>query len=427
MRQRGAVPALCLSLALVSCGGSTSPTAPTPSPTPPVSPTVFTVQASAASSVLTTTQRTALGFQYGPPDGTIGVLMNGGSYTFFMAARSSSSCAGTPLTQGTYRLGGSLTAFTAPFGCSAEVTPSSSGDPNGYTFDQDYAGGGPVLAVNSATGAAGLLHIYHGEAHGGTCAATGHCSYSSLGMAFSQDGGATFLKLGEIVQPYLTRSAILGANQNLDVGGGTLVVADGNGQHIANLASADSSNIYLYVFYADRDPSAATSTACNQTPCLAVARAPLATMVADAFAGNTAAFPTLFKKFYNGGFTEPGTSGDPNAAANSGHYTAVIAAAGSFPSVLYDASTQQYLIAYTTGNNAIAMQHGSTLLSWSGPITSGAITDGADTLLYPTLIGEGTDPTTGSGDPWLCYISATDWPNWSSATLVSRRLQLTYK
>ncbi len=422
---RSVVSTLFLCLALVSCGGTSSTPPATQTPAPPA-PTVFTVQASAAASLLTASQRTALGFQYGPPDGTLGVLLNAGSYTFFTAARSSSSCTDTPATQGTYRLGGSLTSISAPFGCHAEITSSSAGDPNGYTFDQDYAGGGPVLAVTSAAGAAGILHIYHGEVHGGTCNTTGHCTYASLGMAISKDGGATFSKLGEVVQPFLTRSAILGSNQNLDIGGGTLVVADGNGQHIANLETADPLNTYLYVFYSDRDPAAATGSACNQTPCLAVARAPLATVIADAFSGNTSAFPSLFKKFYNGAFTEPATSGDLNAAINSGHYTAVIPTPGSFPSVLYDSSTQQYLIAYTTGNNAIAMQHGSTLLSWSGPIASGAITDGSNTILYPTLVGEGSDPSTASGNPWLFYIDATDWPSWPSATYVSRRLQLAY-
>ncbi len=420
------VSLLSLCLTLVSCGGTPS-RAPAPPTTGPPAPTVFTVQASSATNLLTAAQRTASGFQYGPPDGTLGVLLESGIYIFFGAARSSSACTSTPSIQGTYRLGGSLSAISAPYDCRALVTPSSTGDPNGYTFDQDYAGGGPVLAVVSAAGAPGILHIYHGEAHGGTCSTSGHCTYASLGMAISTDGGTTFSKLGEIVQPYLTRSDVLGANQNLDVGGGTLVVADGNGQHIANPATADPLNTYLYVFYSDRDPSAAIDSACNQTPCIAVARAPLAAVVAAAFAGNTAAFPSLFKKFYNGAFTEPGTSGDPNAATNSGHYTAVIAIAGSFPSVLYDASTEQYLIAYTTANSAIAMQHGSTLLSWSGPIMSGAITDGTNTILYPTLVGEENDPATGNGNPWLLYIDATAWPSWPSATYVSRRLQLSYK
>lgn len=427
MRPISASLMVCLCFAMISCGGTATPPASSPASPPVTAAAVFTIQPSAETPLLTPTQRSALGFQYGPPDGNIGVLLTGGRYSFFMPARGSSTCTGTPTAQGTYRLGGTFSAITAPFGCSAAITPSSNGDPNGYTFDQDYAGGGPVLAITSSTGAAGILHVYHGEAHGGTCASTGHCTYSSLGMAISSDGGATFQKLGEIVQPYLTRAAVLGANQGIDVGGGTLIVADGNGAHITNLATADASNVYLYVFYTDRDPSAATATACNQTPCLAVARAPLLCVFADAFAGNTAAFPTLFKKFYNGGFTEPATSGDPNAASNAGHYSPVVAAAGSFPSVLYDASTQQFLLAYTTSNHAIVMQHGSTLLSWSGPIASGAITDGTNSILYPTLVGEGDDPATGNGTPWLFYISATDWPSWPTATVVSRRLQLTYK
>ena len=70
------------------------------------------------------------------------------------------------------------------------------------------------------------------------------------------------------------------------------------------------------------------------------------------------------------------------------------------------------------------MQHGATLLSWSCPIVSAAFTDGANAILYPTLVGEGSDPATGNGNPWLIYIDATSWPSWPSATYVSRRLQL---
>jgi len=246
-------------------------------------------------------------------------------------------------------------------------------------------------------------------------------------MAISKDRGATFSKLGEILQPYVTRSSIINANANLEVGGGTLLIADGNGQHIPNLAAADRSSVFLYVFYSDLDPAAATSSPCNQDSCLAVARAPLAQVVEDAFSGNTAAFPTLFKKFYKGGFTEPGTSGDPNAAANSGHYTPVIATPGSFPSVLYDAAIQQYLIAYTTGNNTIEIRHGAALLSWSSPVASGTITHRPNSILYPTLIGDGADPATGNGEPWLFYVTAPSWPDWSTAALVSRRLQLANK
>jgi hypothetical protein len=96
---------------------------------------------------------------------------------------------------------------------------------------------------------------------------------------------------------------------------------------------------------------------------------------------------------------------------------------GSFPSVLYDAGTQQYLLAYTTGNNAVEMRNGGTLLSWSTPLTSGAI-GGTGSLLYTTLVGEGTDPSTGSGNPYLYYVRSTGDPFWANATVISRRVQL---
>ena len=152
---------------LTGCsGGGTIPTAPKPSGT-------FTLQLQPASPVLTVAQRTSLGFMDGPPDGTLGVLLTNGTYSFYGAALSGTSCAGTPKMQGTYRLGGSFTAITAPYGCTALIQPG--GDPNGYTFDINYAGGGPVLAVTGSSGQAGVLHVYHGEFHGGTCG-TGPCT-----------------------------------------------------------------------------------------------------------------------------------------------------------------------------------------------------------------------------------------------------------
>ncbi len=397
---------------LASCGrGGT---------TIPVQTAAFTLQLQPPSPVLTVAQRTALGFKDGPPDGTLGVLLNNGTYSFYGAALSGSTCPGTPGVQGTYRLGGSLTAITATYGCTALIQPG--GDPNKYTFDTNYAGGGPVLSVTSAAGQAGVLHVYHGEFHGGVCG-TGTCTYASLGMAFSEDGGATFQKMGEIVQPYATRSTQINAGKETQVGGGTLVLADANGDHIANVTAASPSSVYLYVFYYDADPSAASP--CDVGQCLGVARAQLSAVLTAAFAGNTAAFPTLFTKFYNSGWTQPGTSGDPNAAANSGHYTPVIAATGAFPSVVYDSTTQQYVIAYAAANHtSIMMQHGSSLLSWSGPVATGVVTDGTNALLYPTLVGEGGDPTTSSGEPWLFYLDATTWPDWPAATIVNRRVQL---
>lgn len=177
-------------------------------PSTPTGSETFTLQLEPPSPVLTEAQRTALGFKDGPPDGTLGVLLNNGTYSFYGSTLSGPTCSGTPGVLGTYRLGGGLTAITAPYGCIALLQPG--GDPNGYTFDINYAGGGPVLAVTRSSGRAGVLHIYHGEFHGGVCV-TGPCTYASLGMALSRDGGATFQKLGEIVQPYATSSTQINA------------------------------------------------------------------------------------------------------------------------------------------------------------------------------------------------------------------------
>ena len=414
LKRLGTGFSLALALFLGACNnGNTLPSTPAGSGT-------FTLQLQPPSPVLPVAQRTALGFKDGPPDGTLGVLLNNGTYSFYGAALSSPTCSGTPGVQGTYRLGGSLTAITAPYGCKALLQPG--GDPNGYTFDVNYAGGGPVLAVTGPSGQPGVLHIYHGEFHGGICP-MGPCTYASLGMALSQDGGATFQKLGEIVQPYASRNTQINAGAYTQVGGGTLVLADANGNHIAQINTANPSSVYLYVFYYDADSSAASP--CNIGQCLAVARAPLSAVLTAGFAGNTAAFPTLFTKFYNNEWTQPATSGDPNAAANAGHYTPVVVATGAFPSVIYDNATQQYLLAYAAANHtSITMRHGSSLLSWSEPIAAGVLTDGSNALLYPTLVGEGSDPTTSSGEPWLFYLDATTWPDWPAATIMNRRVQL---
>ncbi len=411
-----AVLALLTSL-VAGCGSSGNPATSAPTPG------VFTLQLLAPNPVLTAAQRTALGFKYGPPDGTLGVLLSNGTYSFYAAASSGPGCSGIPGVQGTYRLGGNLSSITQPYGCKALL--GNGGDPNGYTFDADYAGGGPVLPVAGPSGKPGVLHIYHGEFHGGTCG-TGTCTYASLGMAFSKDGGATFQKLGEIIQPYVTRNAQITASKFTEIGGGTLLLADANGNHIADVAAADPSSVYLYVFYYDEDPSAVSP--CGVGPCLAVARSQLSDVLTAAFAGNTAAFPKMFSKYHNNAWTEPATSGDPNAATNAGHFTPVIAAPGAFPSIIYDSATQQYLLAYAASNHtSITLQHGSSLLSWSGPISTGIITDGTNSVLYPTLVGEGVDPMTSSGQPWLFYLDATAWPDWTTATIVNRRVQVSLR
>jgi hypothetical protein len=117
------IAVLSFTCLLSSCGRGGSPVSPPP-PTP-----VFSLQLGQENPLLTTAQRASFGLQYGPPDGTLGVLLSSGTYMFFAASRSFSTCTGTPLIEGTYRLGGTLSAITAPYGCSALIQPGA--DPNG--------------------------------------------------------------------------------------------------------------------------------------------------------------------------------------------------------------------------------------------------------------------------------------------------------
>jgi hypothetical protein len=383
----------------------------------------FSLQLGEEHSLLTTAQRAGLGLEFGPPDGTLGVLRLPEKSIFFAAARSGSQCAGTPLTQGTYRFGGDFSKITAPYECKALIQPG--GDPNGYTFDRDYAGGGPVLPLSGEGGKLAVLHIYHGEWHGGVCSKTGVCFYASLGMALSRDGGNTFAKLGEIVQPAISRLESIDSGKNLDVGGGTPVIADQDGRYIRDLNAIDPSKVYLYIFYADKDPAAETGL-CARTACIALARAKLCEVVRAAHDGNTARFPYLFKKYHQGRFDQPATSGDADAALPAGHYTPIVADAGDFPTVVYDDAVHQYLMAYTTGNDAIVLRRGESLLSWA-PTAVGTISNPGESFVYTTLVGEGSDPMVSHGHPRLVYVHAPKWPDWPDAVVADRQIDLRYR
>ena len=197
-----------------------------------------------------------------------------------------------------------------------------------------------------------------------------------------------------------------------------------NGKYVANAVSADPTTIFVYVFYTDLDPTVTTSP-CDKRQCLAVARAKLFDVITAAFSNNTAAFPTLFKKFYNGAFTEPATSNEPNAASNSGHFTPVISDFGAFPSVIYDTVTQSYVMAYEQDNDSVLMRHGSSLVSWSSVDKAGSFTNAPNGELYTTLLGESGDPTVANGSPVLFHVKGTaSWPNWPASSLVERTVHL---
>lgn len=141
---------------------------------------------------------------YAWPDGTMGILKSGATYTFFAANDGQlRRCVGTLQSPG--RCGGSASIRI-----------------EGLKASLNYAGGGPVHR-DPTTGT--LLMIYHGERW--KDASDWLVFHISLGLAKSTDGGATWVDLGEIVTPNITPEAVFARRASWDVGGGGyLVIGD---------------------------------------------------------------------------------------------------------------------------------------------------------------------------------------------------------
>ncbi len=377
------------------------------------------------TDVATYAQRYAMGFQAGFFDGQMGALMDGSRWSFYGSAFSNSGCSGSPNVQGAFRLGGIPNALSDAYGCTALITDDTSGpgfvsnSPVGR-FDRDYVGGGPVARItNPSTGVRGVVLLYHARFEWGPICNVLPCFYSSFGLAFSSDGGMTFTRLGEVIQPYASRPQTLSSTSTLDVGSGTLVLGDINGYPVPNPTGASQANTYFYVFYTDRDPSEGCTGLC-----LAVARARVLDVANAAFTDNTAALPTLFHKYWRGSWTQPAVSGDVNDASNSGHFSPVLGEPVVAPAVIYDSAINHFLMAHVFGTD-IVLRTAVNLFSWSEIIPGAAIHEAGNVLVYPSLVGETGDPSIAGLSPWLFYVAApaADF-QWTEAVFRNHLLQI---
>jgi hypothetical protein len=394
----------------------------------------FTVTLSDASVVSTHAQRAALGFRFGYVDGVMGAVNEGDAgYVFFASGHTAlpeaGTCTGpaaTPDTQGAYRIGVATDVITQNFGCRALIANSGDGVPDGSVlgaYDRDYVGGGPVLSVTSGTSHA-LVLIYHSEFHWGPTCNNAPCFYGTLGMAISVDGGATFTKLGEIIQPAISRPAWIGAHpaESLSIGAGPLVLGDDNGQPV-DPATASTASTYVYVFFDDFDPTNAAP--CANAQCLTVARAPLQDVIDAAF-GAAGAKPStgLFSKYHAGDpagpFTSPAASGSADDATAGGHSTYVVSNAFE-ASVLFDRPMGKFLLAYKSGGlNPIQLRTSSNVMSWPAAEVVPAMVEEDAGVRYPSLVGELPNAEVGGPQPYLFYTNGLD--DWATSTFMSRRV-----
>lgn len=384
--------------------------------------------------------RTQLGFRFGPVDGVMGgVKESANHYRFFGSGESlnTAACPGTPGVQGVYAFTADLSTSPPGFtsNCTALLQPSGPLIETGIdgSYDRNYLGGGPTLRVTHPDGRRGVLLVYHSEIqwyHDGPCASgTTLCFYGTLGMAISTDDGATFQKLGLIIQSHMSRATLhtspyLGGN--VPIGNGPFVLGDAAGNAV-DPRTADPAQTYIYVFYVDNQEDLGASDACAPNKaCLAIARAPLAQVIEAAFAGDGVTLRGLFKKYYGGGFTEPAAPADPNGILptnNAGRYTPVLKGAFS-PSAVYDAATRQVILASVTAGH-IQLRVSQNLLDWSQPPVA-TLSEAAPfaEVRYPSLIGELDDASVAGGRPWLFYSREPPDGTWPQTEFMVARLQV---
>ncbi|QDT72315.1 hypothetical protein [Lacipirellula limnantheis] len=259
---------------------------------------------------------------------------------------------------------------------------SITGLPSNYF---NYVAGGPTY-FDATTGA--RLMIYHAERH----ASSGQDYYSVLGMAVSTDSqGLQFRDLGLIVEPDVPMSQ---RTQSIEVGGGSFAVMNGD----------------MYVYYRDYLEGGGSSE-------LAVAKAPIATILANAINNQG----TSFTKYYNGAWTQPGIGGRSSAleVGNPGNAWSAV----SYNDYLGGLIMMTSDWADSTGNNNLFLSTSMDGVNWSQ--RQAVVTDAGEQM-YPTLIGTGADPT-HTGQSFYAYYTDSasgGWNRWNDAKLVRRQITL---
>jgi hypothetical protein len=314
----------------------------------------------------TASQRRSMGLDYWV-DGNLGVVPIGnGQYHFYGADGP------TPI----------RTTGTLAKPAQSKNNVSISGLPSNYF---NYVSGGPVYH-DSTTGS--RLMIYHAERH----ASSGMDYYSVLGMAISTDSqGLNFRDLGVIVEPDVPMAQ---RPHSIEVGGGSFAVMNGD----------------MYVYYRDYLEGGGSSE-------LAVARAPISTILANAMNNQG----TSFTKYYNGGWTQPGVGGrssaleigNPGNAWSSVSYNDYLGGMVMMTSQWADAG----------GNNDLYLSTSMDGVNWTPRQT---IVSDAGEQMYPTLIGTGADPTRTGQSFYAYYTDSASggWNRWNDAKLVRRQITL---
>jgi hypothetical protein len=265
--------------------------------------------------------------------------------------------------------------------------------PDGTDFDRDYAGGGPVFLLDAGGAKPLLVSVYHGEYH--TDEAKVHVEYGGTGLAVSRDDGAWFVKLGEILSPHATRQESQAQKRNV-FADGNLIEADVNGNAVEG--AGNGREIYFYSVFSDRqsvtDPQG-----------FGVARV----KKSDAVAAIARRQAPRFKKYYAPAgaagrgadrFTEPGIGGRSTYVVAEKDYIAT-------PQVRYDSHLRQFILVYQQNQSSVWVRTATDLFHWSKPTALVAPVAATKKVFYPSLVGEGPDPTVLGQRFFVYYVEGT--------------------
>ena len=341
------------------------------------------------------------------PDGVMGVLSNGdGTYNFFSS---------NPLS-GDKTVGIFKGTLDNPVKTMVLENGGVENTPIGYGMEEyNYVSVGQVYRFSGSE----CFTILHLERHfddtmawdknGNRTHANNTYFAASLALGYSPDNGMTWYYAGEIAthnsesihryygfgeqQP----TSISEVSYSRDIGNGPFIVKDG----------------YVYVYFIDQNPQLDYS--------ISVMRAPLNDVIRTARAKSTARQGSLFKKYYNGGFTE---------SAIAGKSTNVIddECPPNFMTVIYSTYLKKYVLArcsspaYGTNDGDIVMNISADPTDFRGKnYYIDASTRGSQ---YPTLVAtEGANPSFETGKSvYLYYIDAPrdDRFLWDKADVVRR-------
>ncbi len=310
---------------------------------------------------------------YSWPDGTMGIVRDGEKYRFFAAA------AGFPVaTIGTLK------------------NPVAEGVRDlkieGLKKPYDYVAGGPIYRDNQ-TGC--LLMFYHAEFY---TFPPGYLPfYSEIGLARSLDEGKTWIDMGTILTPHLSRQAPYFQTQrgSFDIGwGGFVIVGE-----------------FFHVYFADLLDEADGHRRVNH----AVARARITDVLRASMDQGTV---SNWAKYYEGRWSEPGLDGKSSPLIEPGD--------GSFI-IVGDVSYNTYLKKYVAvvigepwPNSDLYWIESNDGMRWTH---YHKIVDDPGHEIYVTIAGLGEQPRQSGEEFYVYYVHSSDYAKTGDRNLDGRLIR----